>query len=90
MNAAAGKHVGLPFVLPSAPEELLGSWLLRMAQLYGVDLAPLLSRLGMKGGGRAKSWVAKGQGSGAGCGMRDAGCGCRQGMPAYITGPTWR
>ena len=48
MNAAAGKHVGLPFVLSPAPEELLGSWLLRMAQLYGVRLAPLLSRLAVR------------------------------------------
>jgi hypothetical protein len=48
MNAAAGKHVGLPFVLTPAPEELLGSWLLRMAELYGVGLAPLLSRLAVR------------------------------------------
>ena len=46
MKAAAARHTGLPFVPQPAPDELLGSWLLRVAQLYGLGLKTLLSRLG--------------------------------------------
>lgn len=46
MNTAAARHTGLPFVPHPAPDELLGSWLLRVAQLYGLGLTTLLSRLG--------------------------------------------
>ena len=48
MSAAAGHPAGLPFVPRPALNELLGSWLLRMAQLYGLGLATLLSRLGVR------------------------------------------
>ena len=50
MKATAAQHTGLPFVPQPAPDELLGSWLLRVAQLYGQGLTTLLSRLG------ATSW----------------------------------
>ncbi len=46
MKAAAARHTGLPFVPQPATDELLGSWLLRVAQLYGLGLKTLLSRLG--------------------------------------------
>ena len=46
MKAAAARHTGLPFVPQPAPDELLGSWLLRVAQLYGLGLKTMLSRLG--------------------------------------------
>lgn len=46
--SAASQHAGLPFVPQPAPDELLGSWLLRVAQLYGLGLATLLSRLGVR------------------------------------------
>ena len=46
MSATGGRHTGLPFVPQPAPNELLGSWLLRVAQLYGLGLRILLSRLG--------------------------------------------
>ncbi len=48
MSAAAAQHAGLPLVPQPAPDELLGSWLLRVAQLYGLGLATLLSRLGVR------------------------------------------
>ena len=46
--SAAAQHGGLPFVPKPAHDELLGSWLLRLAQLYGLGLATLLSRLGVR------------------------------------------
>jgi len=46
MSTAAARHTGLPYVPQPAPNELLGSWLLRVAQLYGLGLRTLLSRLG--------------------------------------------
>ena len=48
MSAVAARHAGLPFVPQPAPDELLGSWLLRLAQLYGLGLTMLLSRLGAR------------------------------------------
>jgi hypothetical protein len=53
MSAAAARHTGLPFVPRPAPDELLGSWLLRLAQLYGQGLPTLLSRLGARPPGDA-------------------------------------
>jgi len=53
MNTAAARHTGLPFVPRPAPDELLGSWLLRVAQLYGLGLATMLSRLGARPAGDA-------------------------------------
>ena len=47
MSTAAARHCGLPFVPQPAPDELLGSWLLH-AQLYGLGLTTLLSRLGAR------------------------------------------
>ncbi|RCW63655.1 TniQ family protein [Pseudorhodoferax soli] len=46
MRTAATRHAGLPFVPQPRPDELLGSWLLRIAQLYGLSLTTLLVRLG--------------------------------------------
>ncbi|WP_436194528.1 TniQ family protein [Pseudorhodoferax sp. LjRoot39] len=46
MSIAVARHTGLPFVPQPGPDELLGSWLLRVAQLYGLSLATLLGRLG--------------------------------------------
>jgi hypothetical protein len=46
MSATAARHAGLPFVPQPASNELLGSWLLRVAQLYGLGLRTLLRRLG--------------------------------------------
>ncbi|WP_436194482.1 TniQ family protein [Pseudorhodoferax sp. LjRoot39] len=46
MKATAARHTGLPFVPQPGPNELLGSWLLRLAQFYGLGLATLLGRLG--------------------------------------------
>lgn len=45
MKAAAVRHTGLPFVPQLLPDELLGCWLLRIAQLYGLGWRTLLSRL---------------------------------------------
>jgi hypothetical protein len=45
MISAFTRHSGLPFVPHPAPDELLGSWLLRVAQLYGLGLTTLLNRL---------------------------------------------
>lgn len=46
--SAAAQHAGLPFVPQPASDELLGSWLLRVAQLYGLGLATLMSRLSVR------------------------------------------
>lgn len=53
MSTAAARQAGLPFVPKPAPGELLGSWLLRVAQLYGLGLTTLLSRLGARPAGDA-------------------------------------
>ena len=53
MNAAVARHTGLPFVPQPALDELLGSWPLRVAQLYGLGLTTLLSRLGARPAGNA-------------------------------------
>ena len=53
MSIVAARHTGLPFVPQPAPNELLGSWLLRVAQLYGLGLTTLLSRLGSRPAGDA-------------------------------------
>ncbi len=45
MKAAAPRHTGLPFVPQQLSDELLGSWLLRVAQLYGLGWKTLLSQL---------------------------------------------
>ena len=45
MKVASQPHPGLPFVPPAIPDELLGAWLLRIAELYGVSLHALLGRL---------------------------------------------
>lgn len=60
MSAAAAPHTGLPFVPKPASNELLGSWLLRVAELYGLGLATLLSRLGARppGDARVPHWFA--------------------------------
>ena len=60
MNTAAARHTGLPFVPQPTPDELLGSWLLRVAQLYGLGLTTLLSRLGARPTGDAQvpHWFA--------------------------------
>jgi len=60
MKATAAQHGGLPFVPKPAPDELLGSWLLRVAQLYGLGLTTLLSRLGARpvGDARLPHWFA--------------------------------
>ena len=60
MSATAARHAGLPFVPPPAPDELLGSWLLRVAQLYGLGLATLMSRLGVRPSTAARTphWFA--------------------------------
>ena len=62
MSTAAARHCGLPFVPKPAPDELLGSWLLRVAQLYGLGLTTLLSRLGSRPAGDARlpHWFAIG------------------------------
>jgi hypothetical protein len=54
MSAIGARHTGLPFVPPPATHELLGSWLLRVAQLYGLGLTTLLSRLGARPAGVAQ------------------------------------
>ena len=48
MSATSAQPTGLPFVPQPAHDELLGSWLLRTAQLYGLGLATLPSRLGVQ------------------------------------------
>lgn len=60
MSTAAARHTGLPFVPQPAPDELLGSWLLRVAQLYGLGLTTMLSRLGARpaGDARVQHWFA--------------------------------
>lgn len=60
MNAPAERHTGLPYVPQPAPNELLGSWLLRVAQLYSLGLTTLLSRLGARppGDPRVSHWFA--------------------------------
>lgn len=60
MSAADARHGGLPFVPQPAHDELLGSWLLRVAQLYGLGLATFLSRLGVRPGtdDRMPHWFA--------------------------------
>jgi hypothetical protein len=39
---------GLPVVLPPAKGEMLGSWLMRIAQFYGLSINSLLSRVGAR------------------------------------------
>jgi hypothetical protein len=46
MMANADHYTGLPFVPKPATDELLGSWLLRVAQQYGLGLPTLLKRVG--------------------------------------------
>jgi TniQ len=60
MSTAAARHTGLPFVPQPAPDELLGSWLLRVAQLYGLGLTTMLSRLEARpaGDARVPHWFA--------------------------------
>ncbi len=60
MKATAARHAGLPFVPQPASGELLGSWLLRVAQLYGLGLATMLSRLDARptGDARVPHWFA--------------------------------
>jgi hypothetical protein len=60
MTAAVARRTGLPFVPQPGPDELLGSWLLRVAQLYGLGLAPLLDRLGalQTGAAQLHHWFA--------------------------------
>lgn len=60
MSTVAARHKGLPFVPQPALDELLGSWLLRVAQLYGLGLTTLLSRLGARPAGDARlpHWFA--------------------------------
>lgn len=65
MKSAFARHPGLPFVPHPAPEELLGSWLLRVAQLYGLGLTTLFNRLDARPGGNARveHWFTLGGGS---------------------------
>lgn len=51
---------GLPVVLPPAKDEVLGSWLMRIAQFYGLSLTALLSRVGATrpGSGPLPHWFA--------------------------------
>jgi len=60
MSTAAARYTGLPFVPPPTPDERLGSWLLRVAQVYGMGLATLLGRLGARESGDARlaHWFA--------------------------------
>ena len=61
MSVADAQHIGLPFVPQPAPDdELLGSWLMRVAQLYGLGLATLLSGLGARSStaDRTPHWFA--------------------------------
>jgi hypothetical protein len=53
-------HSGLPFVPQPLPDELLGAWLLRVAQLYGLGWKTLLSRLDARPAGVARlpHWFA--------------------------------
>jgi len=53
MKVGVARHTGLPLVPRPAADELLGSWLLRVAQLYGLGLTTLLSRLGARSAGDA-------------------------------------
>jgi hypothetical protein len=46
MNLATQSHPGLPVVPHPAAGELLGSWLLKVANIYGLSLNTLLIRLG--------------------------------------------
>ena len=45
MKSTRGLHPGLPHVPPPARDELLGAWLLRVAQPYGLGLPALVARL---------------------------------------------
>ena len=60
MSTFAARQCGLPFVPQPGPDELPGSWLLRIAQLYGPGLTTLSSRLGAlpAGDGRLPHWFA--------------------------------
>lgn len=51
---------GLPVVLPPAKGEMLGSWLMRIAQFYGLSLTALLSRVGAASprSGSLPHWIA--------------------------------
>lgn len=46
MHFAEGSRAGLPVVPREAEDELLGSWLMRVAQVYGLQLHVFLFRLG--------------------------------------------
>lgn len=45
MTVIGSPHSGLPFVPPALDGELLGAWLLRIAEIYGIGLRTLLCRL---------------------------------------------
>ena len=62
MNSAFARHSGLPFVPHPAPDELLGSWLLRVAQFYGLGLTTLLNRLDARpsSNARVEHWFTLG------------------------------
>ena len=45
MKSTSGLHPGLPHVPPPARDELLGAWLLRVAQPYGLGLPAFVARL---------------------------------------------
>jgi hypothetical protein len=51
-------HPGLPFVPRRSHDELLGAWLLRVAQTYGLGLREFLARLdaGPHPGIRSPHW----------------------------------
>ena len=45
MLGAIPRRPGLPYVPSAMTDELLGAWLLRIAELYGLSLRMLLARL---------------------------------------------
>ena len=58
MIVAASRHSSLPFVPAPVPDELLGSWLLRVAEFYGLAMPTFLARIAAWQGpsARVPSW----------------------------------
>jgi hypothetical protein len=58
MNLPQQAHPGLPVVPHAVADELLGSWLLRIARFYGLSLREFVLQLSVPGPERQNSFTS--------------------------------